>query len=67
MATPNKKPRIMEENFATGYIHSVSPMKTSKNGNPYFNARLQEADKVTEIVGYREKMRGDLFVMQNQR
>jgi len=27
----------------TGYIHSVSPMKTSKKNNKYFNATIQTA------------------------
>ena len=69
MASPEKKPRMESDsqNSATGFIHSVSPMKVSQKGNNFFNAKLQEFDKVTDIVGYNEKMHGDLKRVEEQR
>ena len=71
MASSEKKPRttidLNEETSAVGYIHSVSPMKTSVKGNPYFNAKIQEANKITSVVGYNEKMHTDLMRIEEQR
>lgn len=66
MATPSKQQRFNEES-AAGYIHEVTNMRTSKKGNPYFNAKLQEAEVVTEIVGYKEKQRVELLQLQKNK
>ena len=64
MASPHSEKKVRTDDIASacsGYIHHVSQMKTSKNGNPYLNAKLQESDKITDIGGHKEKkMRSDL-------
>jgi hypothetical protein len=67
MATPSKKPKEEASGCASGYIMDVSPMKTSKRGFPYFNAHLQEEDKTSSVVGFNEKRRRDLKVLEEQR
>ena len=69
MASQEKKVKLeeTEANSAVGYIQVVSPMKTSRKGSQFFNAKLQESDKVTDIVGFSEKFRSDLVQIESQR
>lgn len=49
MASSSKQRKI-DESSTEGYIHSVTPVKLSRNGFKYFNAKLQEKQDVTDMV-----------------
>ncbi|XP_062574481.1 uncharacterized protein LOC134236327 [Saccostrea cucullata] len=51
MSAP-KKPKLDEEPSGeiVGYIHSVTPIKLSRNNNKYFNAIFQDHEKYSDMV-----------------
>ncbi|XP_062583667.1 uncharacterized protein LOC134245396 [Saccostrea cucullata] len=59
MATPEKRFKADQEEIE-GYIHDVSPLKTSKNSNKYFNAVLQEAEGFSDVVCFRADLQPQL-------
>ena len=50
MASSSKQRKIDHENSTEGYIHAVTPVKISRNGHEYFNAKIQEKQDVTDMV-----------------
>ena len=50
MASSSKQRKIDHENSTEGYIHAVTPVKISRNGHKYFNAKIQEKQDVTDMV-----------------
>ena len=57
MATSEKKRKIDEnppkaDESVTGFIHCVSPVKISTNGNRFFNMTIQQKDEYTDGVSF---------------
>lgn len=69
MSLPAKRRKfdLEEEQSVEGYIHSVSPIKTSKNNNRYFNAVVQESDKFTDLVSYKADLHEKMEDMEKKK
>ena len=52
MASTPKKTRL-ETNSVTGFLQSISPLKTSKNNRKYFNAILQTKTGYEPVVSFK--------------
>ena len=61
MASPSKIPRSDSETVV-GYLHSVSPMKMSKNSRRYFEATLQTGREAYNRVVCFSPEKRDQFV-----
>jgi hypothetical protein len=72
MATP-KKIKLLDsrpnddEIDIEGYIHDVTPVKTSRNNNKYFNAVVQQKEKFTDMVCYRSDLHDKMTDLQKNR
>ncbi|KAH3829107.1 hypothetical protein DPMN_131095 [Dreissena polymorpha] len=54
MATPTKRAKYSTTEVSIdGYIHNVSPIKTSRNGAQFFNATLQSQTGYEQMVSWK--------------
>ena len=54
-STPKKIKMSDEEKRAIGFLHDVSPVKTSKNNRKYFNATMQTSTGYETVVSFKSE------------
>ena len=68
MASPqssSKRLKTDDFDYVEGFIYEVGPLiESKKTGNKYFNAQLQEKMQVTTIVGFRQKHKDELKMLE---
>ncbi|XP_062597153.1 uncharacterized protein LOC134258618, partial [Saccostrea cucullata] len=73
MATPKKLAKLIVKSDETpaeniqGYVHEVSPLKTSKNNNKYFNAKFQDNESFLDMVCYRSDLLEQMKELEKNR
>ena len=69
MATPSKLPKeaSSSQQGIQGYFHDISPVKTSKNNNRYFNAKFQDSESFIDVVCYRTELQEQMAQLEKNR
>lgn len=74
--TSSEKKRKMDENpppsdnpviMVTGFIHCVSPVKLSANGNRYFNMTIYRKDEYTDAVSFSASAHQEMLEMSKSK